>query len=157
MGYSHSMNSEIAFKPGVSVDAALTALLPLSDYCGWRRDDLLKNDLPGDDSIELTIEEDIILYMSIYTCGEVSHSYPELVCAFAEHLRDIAEAGMIELRDHDTGDLEAAISTIWYGDPDEVKAAQRIHAWQEAAALLRSVGTPEDLLNAMATLGEFAT
>lgn len=43
MGYSHSMNAEIAFKPGVSINAALTALQPLSEYCGWRRDDLLKN------------------------------------------------------------------------------------------------------------------
>lgn len=114
------------------------------------------NDLPGDDSIELTVEEDFILDMSICTSGEVSHSYPEHVCAFAEHLRDIAEAGAIELRDHDTGDLEGAISTIWYGDPDEVIAAQRIYAWQEAADLLWSVGTPEEVLSTMATLGGFA-
>lgn len=157
MGYSHSMSAEIPFKSGVSIDAALAALKPLSDYCGWRLDDLLNNDLSGNDSIELTVEEDIVLYMSIYTCGEVSYSYPEHVCAFAEHLRNLAEAEAIELRNHDTGDLEGVISTFWYGDPDEVKAAQRIHAWQEAADLLRSVGTPEEVLSNTATLGGFAS
>ncbi len=157
MGYDHSMNVEIDFKPGVSIDAALAALKPLSDYCGWEREGLLRNKLSGDDSIEITVEEDAILHMSIYTCGEVSHSYPDLVRDFAERLRGIAEAGSIELRDHDTGDLENAISTIWYGDPDEVVAAQRVDAWQEAAALLQGVGTSEEVLKAMATIGGFST
>jgi hypothetical protein len=155
MGYEHSLNAEINFKPGVTIEAALLALKPLSDYCNWTEQALLANKLPQDDSVVITTEDGVIHHLSLYSGGEVSHSFPDLVDAFAKNLSTIAEPGMIKLRDHDTGDLENAISVIWYGDPAEVAQAQRLYAWHESAVMLRDVGTSEFVLTAMASIGGF--
>lgn len=154
MGYDHSLNAAVYFKPAVKIVDALSSLTPLSDYFGWTLADLLENHLDNENSVQITADDGVITHLSIYTCGEVGHSFSDLVQAFAEKLSAIATPSSIELRDHDTGDLENAIQLIWYGDPDEVVQAQRVHAWHEAAAALRGVGIAEDVLTKVASLLE---
>lgn len=156
MGYEHSMSAEINFKLGVTIEQALTALQPLSSYHGWDESELVSGiGLPGDDTVNITVEEGPITRMSIYSCGEVGHSYSDLVEAFAAKLEHITEPGTIELRDHDTGDLDNAISTIWFGDPAEMLAAQRMDSWAKAQSLLRDAGVSDAMLNTFAALGQF--
>ena len=156
MGYDHSLNAEIDFKPAVSVDDVLFSLHPLMDYFGWRKEEILENGLDGENSVVITENGDAVQHLSIYTCGDVGYSFPNVVQAFAEKLAPLTKAGFIELRDHDTGDLENAIHKIWYGNPDEVMQAQRIHAWHEACGLLRAVGVAEETIVLMAIQGGFA-
>lgn len=156
MGYDHSLNAEINFKPAVSIDDVLLCLHPLLDYFEWTKEELLENRLDSDNSVEITENGDAVQHLSIYTCGEVGYSFPDTVQVFANNLAPLAEPGFIELRDHDTGDLENAIHKIWYGDPDEVSQARRIHAWHEACGILREVGVAEETITLMAIQGGFA-
>jgi hypothetical protein len=153
MGYDHSMRAEVTFKPGISVTQALNALGPLVEYRGWAEEDLIMGvQLRDNDRVDITAANGDIQHLSIYTSGEVCHSYHELVDKVAEHLGSIAEAGSIELRNHDTGDLENAITTIWYGEPSAVAAAKRSHAWSQAQEALRVAGVSETALLAVKDL-----
>lgn len=149
MGFSHSMTADVAFKPGVTVNQAIAALAPLSKYHGWIEADLIAGvQLYGEDRADITELNGEIQQLTIYTSGEVVHSYQDFVDAFAKELESIAEAGSIELRDHDTGDLENAITKIWYGEPSEVAAAKLSHAWIQAEVLMRAAGVSEIALMA---------
>jgi len=154
--YDHSLNAEIHFMPGVSVDAAILALKPLADSRGWTSENILAKNLSNDDKVALIAEGEVIQHLSLYTCGDASHLFASHVEAFAEKLKEIAEPGFIELHDHDTGDVANAITTYWYGDPIEVAQAQRLHAWHASAARLRDVGIPPTVLAAMASIGGFS-
>lgn len=156
MGYDHSLNAGINFKPAVSMDDVFSCLHPLLDYFGWTGEDILENRLEYDNSFEITENGDAVQHLSIYTSGEVGDSFPDVVQAFAKHLAPLAKPGVIELRDRDTGDLENAIHKIWYGNPDQVVQAQRLHAWHEACELLRAVGIAEETITLMAIQGGFA-
>jgi hypothetical protein len=155
MGFEHSMNAEIDFKPGVLLEEVFSALLPLSKRRGWKSEELLANNLRYEDEVEITVENGVVERLSIYTGGEVSHSFPVTVNAFAEGLAAIAEPGCILLRDHDTGDLENAIDSIWYGLPAEVEAAQRVAAWKKVKEMLQDISTPDAVIAEMAAVGGF--
>jgi hypothetical protein len=155
MGYEHGLHAEVDFKPGVTLDAALSALEPLSEYRNWTQEAILANKLPRDDTVVITIAAGFIQHLSIYSNGQVSYSFADLVDTFATNLNAIAEPGCMELHDYDTADLHNAISYIWYGDPDEVAQARRTNAWKKSAELLRSVNIPQTMLDAMASIGGF--
>lgn len=154
MAFNHSMNAEITFKRPITDVQLQTALKPLAEYFDWSVADTTKDvEASGEDKLE--IFRDVaggITGLELYTCGDVVCHFANLVEATADALSAIAMPGHFELRDHNTGDLENAISRYWYGQEPELSAAKQRHAWREAADLLRGSGVPEPTLQAMEAL-----
>lgn len=152
MGFDHSMNASVDFKPNVTIDMVINALEPIATYNNWTREDIINENLKGDD--EFTFEEvsGQVTSIDLYTCGEVCYSYKSLVEQFAENLKEIAQPGRIEFRDHDTGDLENAISDIWFGAEPELGAAIQAYEWSNAVHQLCAAGISIDTINAMGAL-----
>lgn len=62
--------------------------------------------------------------LDLYTCGEVGYGFGDLVVAAAANIGPLtAQPGSFELRNHDTADLESAISEYEYGESEEAISA----------------------------------
>lgn len=153
MSYDHSMNASIKLLPPVGVEAALLMLQPLADYFDWTQNEIVSNELTGDHTVEFIIAADQVTQINLFTCGEVPYDFPKIVDAFASSLTDYAEPGYIDLRDHETGDLDNAIATIWYGKELPVAQAKRLHAWYLSCNLMESADVPDAVMGMMKALG----
>ena len=151
MSYDHSMNLTARLKEGITREQVAEALEPLRDYMGWSKEEVLQGEsLTGDDEIHwemLGPPGDDRLTLSIYTSGETGNGLYEILAKTAKNLSGLVEATYFEHRDHDTGDLENAISRIWVGSDEEINEAQRAKAREDAIDVLRAGGYNETELS----------
>lgn len=145
--YDHTMNANITFKNGVTIEAAVIALTPLMRHFSWTREQILEqSSLGGQDFVQIYMAGVNTRSMVIHTCGDVGDSYRSVLIEFAGNLSTLAEPGQVELSNHDTADLEHAIEKIWYGEPAAVTDAQLKCAWLAASDALRAAAVPESTL-----------
>jgi hypothetical protein len=154
MGYDHSLTAHISFKAGVTTDVFLLALEPLTTSNDWNPEGILSDDLPGEDIVAIEFIDGYVSKVELRTAGEVPHNFIDTVQEFADGLELLAQAGYIDLRNHDTGDLDISISKIWYGLPYDIESAKKMHACDQAANLLAAAGLPDVVVNAVRALVE---
>jgi len=140
MGYDHSLSMAVRFKPGVAKEQVIAALKPITTYFNWSSEKLLNDSLGIENSIEWLFHGEMVKQILLETAGEVGHNYEGLVKAVAANLDSLALPGMIDLRDHSTGDLENAISEFWYGAPAQTDSLIKQKAWRRASDLLIGAG-----------------
>ncbi|OZA27085.1 MAG: hypothetical protein B7X93_09670 [Hydrogenophilales bacterium 17-61-9] len=147
MGYDHSMCLHAQVKSGVTVDQVAEVIKPLLEYWGAEinsEESSFNNKFSFDpETGDLDVE----------TAGEVGYGYRDLVEEAASRLSQIVEgAGEIELRNHDTGDLDNAISVIEFGPSDEaIKAYIEKRDIDEGLELMK-LHLPEEKIEAIRAL-----
>lgn len=144
MSFDHSMSLCCAqVKEGVSKEQVREALMPVLKVFGADKKDsavygceFIFNEETGD------------VYLDTY--GEVGDSFDDKVRDVAANLNEIVlEAGQIELRDHDTGDLDNAITIIEFGPSDEAINAYVRKRDIDAALILIGNHLPQDKIAAI--------
>jgi len=150
MGYSHEMVAEISAHPGVTVEALDKALKPLTDY--WGFDSLIEYEGSSGSgpmgetwTFQRTKNEQGLdcLRLHLWTEGSVGYGYADLVKQCAENLSGLCVADHFTLIDFDAPPDEAT-QRIWFGDPQEVKIAERKLAWELAKHKLSDGGYSEE-------------
>lgn len=123
MGYQHTLAATVEFKDGVTPDQIATAMEPVFRYFGYDGAKVLAGTetLYRDHNIIWTGEAQVL---DLYTCGDVSGQFSDLVAAAAENIGPLtAQPGSFELRNYDTADLDNAISEYEYGESEETISA----------------------------------
>lgn len=115
MGFDHSLNFGASVRPGTPVEEVADAMAAVLHYHGYGADDF--NRLSGDNCLDYGPENG---HLSVYFSGPVSYDHSDRVEQMAASLgRIVIEAGEIHLRDFNTGDLENAITTFYFGPTPE--------------------------------------
>lgn len=123
MGYDHTLTADIEIKDRVTADQIATAMEPVFSYFGYDGAKVLAGTetLYRDHNINWDEESQVL---DLYTCGEVSGEFSNLVAAAAENIGPLtAQPGSFELRNYNTADLESAISEYEYGESEKAISA----------------------------------
>lgn len=146
MGFEHSMSFSAKFKPGTTPKIVATALQPVLGYSGYDE----SFNVAGDDEISYNQETGDLDW---YSAGEVGWNFCESVQEMAKNLSGfVIEPGEIELRNHDTGDLENAISHYFFGPSENaIKRYQADKYMTEALELLQP-HFPDDALHSVSQI-----
>ncbi len=116
MGYDHSLSTAGKLKESVTLDQLVAAFKPLFKYFGYDGLKAFQGTEDLYDSHEFHWLPDTREF-SVYTCGDVSYDFDELVKDVAKELGPLVEQpDEFELKNFDTADLDAAITLIVYGD-----------------------------------------
>ena len=130
MSFDHSMSLFAEVKEGVSNDQVLEVLMPVLKVFGAKDGESVYG-------CDFNFDEES-REVSLDTYGEVGDSFYETLKTVASNLNGIvSEAGGLELRDHDTGDLDNAVSPIFFGPSEEaINAYVRKRDIDQALALM---------------------
>lgn len=132
MGYDHTLTMDATIKPGTTPEQVVSALKPIFDYFGYKtfEDELLEDHQLGFNTGTGDLE--------IYTNGDVSSGFDDLVAEAAERLGPLTkEPGYFTLSDYDTADIDNAREKIYFGASDEgIEAFKVQEAVNEAMSLL---------------------
>lgn len=139
----HALNINISYHPNVEFHQLVDALKPLLEYHGVDVEAVKQNKglAPSNyDGIELNQHPDSPNFLHVYTSGDVSESYDNLVAEVAENLTPLCAPTKIELHDHDTAELSDAIRVYWIGDGPDLIQAQRAEAIEQCRYILAEAG-----------------
>lgn len=119
MGYYHSLSTEGKLKESVTLDQLVAAFKPLLNYFGYDGHKAFYGTEVYESHefhwLPNTRE------FSVYTCGDVSYDYDELVKDVAKELGSLVEQPYIFiLKNFDTADLDNAVTEIVYGESEAV-------------------------------------
>jgi len=121
MGYDHSLITSTTTKPGTTLEQVVAAVEPITKALGIDgMHAFTKENTVGDD--RLFFYDPVTGELSIETCGEVSWNFDDYIKEAATHLGELTvDAGRFILSNHDTGDLDNARQSIYYGSNSAVK------------------------------------
>ena len=152
MSYDHTLFAEISFKPNTTIQAVITALEPLINHFEWHIENLISNDLPYENSINMTADDGHISGMEIDLRGDTLSGYEEALQAFAINLTHIADTSHMVLKNYDSCELEDAITRIWYGPECEITIEKKRFAASEAIYMLEEVDVATSVIDAIKAL-----
>lgn len=120
MGYDHSLITTTTTRTGTTLEQVVAAVEPIAQALGIdAMHAFTKKNTVGDDRLfffDLATGE-----LSIETCGEVCWTFDDYVKDAATNLGELTvEAGRFILTNHDTGDLDNARESIYYGSNSAV-------------------------------------
>lgn len=118
MSFDHSLSGSGIIKEGKTLDDLVAALDPLLSYLQIDGHAEFLGSAERSYNHEFHFDSDTREF-SVYTCGDVGHSFPDLVEQCIPGLSGVvAKAGSLEFTDMDTADVENAKSCFVFG-PDE--------------------------------------
>lgn len=130
MSFDHSMSLFAEVKEGVGKDQVLEALMPVLKIFDAK-------DGKSGDGCDFTFDEEgRKVFLDTY--GDVGDSFDDALKSVASNLNGIVSgAGKLELRDHDTGDLDNAVIPMFFGPSEEaINAYRRKRDIDQALALM---------------------
>lgn len=140
MSFDHSLTTTVRLKDGIEVEKIAQAITPLAKYFGVDPSQPFGRHKWGEFECAITQTADGSPYLYIYTAGDVTDDYRNLVEEVAASLGALViNAGSFSLKNFDTADLENAIEEIAFGPSQEaIEAMERNNALDGAIAILRN-------------------
>jgi len=153
--HAYSLDTAFTTRPGVSVEQIAEALAPLAGAFSWPHDWVTTGQDEFGEGVHIEPLQGGGLHVDIHMQGEGPDDTYETFEKCAKNLSPlVCDATMLEFRDHDTGDLENAISRHWCGPAVAVQEAKRKFTALEIRNLARlDMGycdTQRNLLQAIA-------
>lgn len=153
MSYDHSLDADILLNPGTTQQALEQAFLPLLEYFDWHVDQFFTNTLPDfDESIEFDRTGADIRGITLHLCGEVRDEYETVLDRFADNLTHLAKVGWMVHKNFSDGNLDDAITRIWYGPAEDIAKEKKLLACREAIELLEEADVAPSVVLAVQTL-----